>query len=280
MTLYSWIRTILKIDHSRNENDDHLATSIVCPTRDGDDYKAWIPFAENVHDTQGLKMKTRGEYSKGYPKGLVVHWTSGWHLKKGTHIRPFPLKNDQSKLKKMARKYGIRTIKGGVKNGYNFLAMDILGKIYQSRPLTKWGYHAGRSYWPTVGLSVSNEFAGIEILNPSTLRKTNGKFMTWFKYAVPDYLVRQAEARENIAKGNYYMFSEEQETELLRLCVFLYNNSPVVGGEKVFEIGNIVGHDEVSPGRKSDPGHALSCSMREFRNKVGNAILKEVNLFV
>ena len=58
-------------------------------------FKLWIPFAENVHKTLGIKMRSRGEYRYGYPEGLVVHWTAGWQLKRGF----WPSLNPEKKLK-------------------------------------------------------------------------------------------------------------------------------------------------------------------------------------
>lgn len=251
----------------RTVNDDHLPVNKPPTEVDSDDYKVWIPFAENVRSALGLKMRSRGEFRSGYPEGIVVHWTSGWHLPRGKHINPYPIRNTKLGLSKLARKYAIRAIKGGIESGYNFLTMDVLGVIYQSSPLTKWGYHAGKSSWPGLGKSVSNRVVGIELLNPSTASKKSGRFLTWFKYELPEELVRQTD------RGNFYHYSIEQEESLFRLCVWLYENSPIIGGCKVFNISNIVGHDEVSPGRKNDPGHALSMSMAQFRNRVRKAVM-------
>ena len=144
MALWRWIkRQFRKLDNDaqndvdRTVNDDHLPSNDKFPVRDGEDFKVWIPFAENVHKTEGIKMRTRGEYSGGYPRGLVVHWTSGWHLSRGKHIRPYPLSNTGLGLEKDARKNALRTCNGGKKNGYNFLVMDVLGKIYQCLPNTR-----------------------------------------------------------------------------------------------------------------------------------------------
>ena len=258
----------------RVENDTHQPINMPNPVKDGDDYRTWIPFAENVYETENIKMKTRGEYSNGYPKGLVVHWDAGWNLERGLFHRLFPLPNAFETLDASARKYAVRTCKGGQKNGYNFLVMDVLGRVYQSRPLTKHGYHAGKSSWHTVNGTVSNDFAGVEIKNPGKLKYKNGNFVTWFKYVIPSELVRNSPGKANIERGDYATFSREQEESLLKLCVWLYKNSPVVSGKKVFEIDNIVGHDEVSPGRKSDPGASLSMTMQEFREAVKSEILK------
>ena len=249
-------------DVRRTVDDAHLPINLPPAVKEGDEYKVWIPFAENVHDTKNLKMRSRGEFADGYPEGIVIHWTSGWHLVRGLHINPFPMMNNKEKLASSARKYALQTLSGGIKNGYNFLVMDVLGKIYQSRPLTKWGYHAGKSYWPGVGYSVSNKLVGVEMLNPSTAKRSGNKFYTWFKYELPEILLRQTN------KGIFYHYSLEQEESLLKLCIWLYRNSPVVDGEKVFKIANVVGHAEVSPGRKSDPGDALSMSMAEFRSNL------------
>ena len=228
------------------------------------DYKAWVPFAENIAETERLRMKTRGEYANGYPEGLVVHWTSGWHLKRGLWGNAFPqptLKTDT--LDKSARDYALRTAKLGVKNGHNYLVMDAFGQLYQSRDLTKWGYHAGKSFWTGTGYSVSNHFAGVEILSPGELRfARDGKFRTWFDYVVPKGHVREIETASGLRY--FHKFSIEQENQLVRLCLFLARNSP----EDVFKIKNIVGHDEVSPGRKSDPGGSLSFGVNGLRDRV------------
>lgn len=241
------------------------------PIKDESSYRVWIPNAENIHDTEGLKMRTRGEYANGYPEGLVVHWTAGWALQRGFWPNVFPGMNTNAdaKLKSMARKYALRTAKGGVKNGYNFLVMDVFSNIYQSRPLTKHGYHAGKSHWQSVGYSVSSHFAGIEILNPGKLELKDGKYMTWFGLEIPRNRVRIINhSSDNRANGYYCQFTQDQELELKSLCNFLWNNSPSVRGERVFSVANIVGHDEVSPKRKTDPGGSLSMSMGVFRGSL------------
>jgi N-acetyl-anhydromuramyl-L-alanine amidase AmpD len=86
--------------------------------------------------------------------------------------------------------------------------------------------------------------------------------MTWFDYEVPKEHVREVNGRF------FHKFSIEQENQLVRLCLFLVRNSPRVGREPVFQIKNIVGHDEVSPGRKSDPGGSLSFGMNGLRDRV------------
>ena len=238
-------------------------------------YRVNIPFAENIHETEGIKMKTRGEYNDGFPEGLVVHYTSGWAQERGLWPSAFPKFTEWSsreKLEKMAREYALRTCKGGEKNGYNFLVMDIFGKIYQSRPLTKWGYHAGKSYLEGVGYSVSNKLAGVEILSPGKLKheRSTGKFMTWFGQEIPPQYVREISGKDgNREPGFYCAYTAEQERELVKLCLWMRDHSSIKSsGERVFKIDNVRGHDEVSPGRKSDPGGSLSMTMSDFRKSL------------
>ena len=59
-------------------------------------YRVWLPSAENIMQTEDIKMRTRGEYAFGYPRGLVVHFTAGWHVHKSwiAKLNPFPKLND------------------------------------------------------------------------------------------------------------------------------------------------------------------------------------------
>lgn len=248
-------------DETRMPSDDYTPVQ-----NDPASYKLWIPFAENIHKTMGIKMRTRGEYHDGYPEGLVVHWTAGWQLKKGF----WPIRDPSKKLIKMARDYAKFAGNYAVESGYNFLIMDVFGNIYQSRTLDKWGYHAGKSYWRGLGYSVSKKLAGVELLNPGQLQKKNGKFYAWYGLEIPKEYVRWVGSEDGYGVVGYFCtYTPEQEESLLRLCNFLEDNSPhKENGSPVFKREYILGHHEVSKGRKSDPGGSLSIPMDEFRKSV------------
>lgn len=236
------------------------------------DYKVWINGAENIRLSEGIKMNDKGDYRYGFPEGLVVHWTSGWQLLRGHWPTFFPAFSPAAKIlkiKKMAREYALRTAKGGAKDGYVFLVMDVLGNVYQSLDMTKHGSHAGKSHWQGVGYSVSKRFTGVEILNPGKLKLKSGKYMTWFGLEIPKENVRHIKTNTaNQEAGYYCQYTAEQEVALEKLVNQLCEMSPNINGRKVFKMSNVVGHDEVSPGRKSDPGGSLSISMPEFRKKI------------
>ena len=84
-------------------------------------------------------------------------------------------------------------------------------------------------------------------------------FKTWFKKVIPVKEVRKVKARDNMVAGYYQAFTSEQEKALVDLCLYLDSTY------ESFSLDNVLGHDEVAPGRKNDPGGSLSMTMPEFR---------------
>jgi N-acetyl-anhydromuramyl-L-alanine amidase AmpD len=180
----------------------------------------------------------RGKYLHSYPIGAVVHYTAG-HIKKGS-----------------AQDMLISTSRKGI--GVTF-GIDYDGSLHQAIPLDHWGGHAGESSWPGIEGRVSSHLVGIEVCCGGKL--VNGK--TWYGRNVPDTDIRIVV--ENGVPVEYERFSKDQEDSLLNLLVWLKTNNP-----SVFKACNVVGHNEVSPGRKSDPGGSLSMSMDYIRKFVEN----------
>lgn len=215
----------------------------------------WIPFATVRQD---LKMKTLGKYisKNGLPTGLVIHFNAGRIDKK-------PIEN------------ALGTISYGRESGYNFLAMDLDGKIIQTNPLNQYGYHCGKSAWNIAGKKqtyVSDRFVGVEISNPGRLSKgKDGNYYAWFDTAQkspykPNQVVIVPKDTDNMIAGAYLPFTKEQEKSLVELCLFLKANDP-----DNFDLANVVGHDELRTvfglhGDKNDPGGCLSMTTTKFRS--------------
>lgn len=200
----------------------------------------WYPGAIIRKD---LKMKVIGEYPKGYPRGAIIHWTSG-RFDKGLSD-------------------SVNTIQGGIKNGYMYWCMDKDGKVIQTNPLNQWGYHAGASSWTIDGVKrsgVSNFLVGIEINNAGNLSKKNGKYVSWFDQEIPEKDVRISKSVDNVQAGAYHKYTEAQEKSLIEMLIWLKANNP-----DVFSFDYVLGHDEVAPSRKTDPGGSLSVTMPNFR---------------
>ncbi len=217
------------------------------------------------HDVTG-RMKIRGKYRKGFPEGAIVHFTAG-------------------------RGDPVNTINGGKeKHCYFVIAPD--GTVYQSFGLDEWGQHAGKSTWNGFEteeiFGVSKYFVGIEICNAGKVRQIDeDTFRPW--YNDPEYYkkqkepiprgipkaaddftraqVRYVEKKENREAGWYHSYTAAQEAALETLILWLKNEAP-----DIFRLEHVLGHDEVSPGRKNDPGGALSLTMPDFRKKLAAAL--------
>lgn len=193
--------------------------------------KLWCPFA----DINFKKSTTRGEYPKKYPEGAIVHFTAG-------------------------RRNGLSNgLEYQANQGYTYFLIDKDGNIGQNFPLNKWGYHSGESYWEGVGQYVHRRLVGIEIQCAGNLDKNN---KSWFGVSYPQEETRNIAAKfHNISPGRYLKYTDKQEEALVNLLIWLKNNNT-----SVFSFDWVLGHDEVSPGRKVDPGGSLSMTMPVFRD--------------
>ncbi len=124
------------------------------------------------------------------------------------------------------------------------------GAITQLVPFDRVAWHAGKSRWD--GLVGMNKHAiGIELVNPGPLKRlASGKFQAWFERtydpAVDDILVaRHSNGGEPLG---WLTFTAAQLDAALEASQAIFAAYP---------IREIVGHDDISPGRKVDPGPAF-----------------------
>lgn len=193
----------------------------------------WIPGAKIVSPS----MKTSGVYANGWPLGAVVHFTAG-------------------------RDNAEDAVVYGRGQGYAYLCIQGDGQLVQAHPVNRWGSHAGKSYHEVLGSGVSSKLIGIEITSAGRLEKRGDKFISWFgkEYGPTEvrYIPRD---RDNVQAGYYHKYTKLQESKLMEVLLWLHAN-----GGGIFKPDFVLGHDEVSPGRKNDPGGALSQTMPEFRS--------------
>jgi N-acetylmuramoyl-L-alanine amidase len=130
------------------------------------------------------------------------------------------------------------------------------GAITQLVPFNRIAYHAGTSSWK--GRTALNRYAiGIELDNPGPLKNVNNQWVSSFKVAYPVEDILIAKHKFGATVFGWPKFPDAQieaATALATLLVYTYNMT------------DIVGHDDVAPTRKWDPGPAFP--MDEFRTEV------------
>lgn len=238
-----------------------------------------IPVFEPV---AGVNHTKRGKYPNGV-EGLIVHYDA-------FRIRKAGSKEENSDART------IQMIQSGSSNGYRYAEISRTGRIFvpANWDFESWGSHAGTSKCPATGrTSVSQYYVGIEMNNPGLLyeSQTDGEFCPWYNSRLDsndrvildnrgrcyrrnptDETYSRDEARyasgSNITPGYYLPYSQDQFESLVAIVLYLRDNFP-----NSFRIDRVFGHDEVSPGRKQDPGGALAyqgrlMTMAEFRTEL------------
>lgn len=201
----------------------------------------WYDKADCSHG----QLKTRGKYRKGYPEGAVVHFTAGRSRDE----------QDAVQMTKMAEQ-----------RGHCYFVIGPTGKVYQSFPLSEWGFHAGPSEFGGLN-GISQYLVGIEVCSAGKLSEAKDGLISWYSERVPREVSRFVDAKDSAGAGWYHKFTDAQEASLIELILWLKGNAT-----DIFSLDYVVGHSEVaSPrGRKSDPGGSLSVSMPELRSKLKN----------
>jgi hypothetical protein len=190
----------------------------------------------------------------------------------------------------------IRTIemmRSGQSNGFHYGEISRTGRVFLPKnwDWKKWGFHAGSSRCPLTGREgVSKFYVGFEMNNPGRVHQAqeDDVFCPWFnsrrtgagavildargrctRQSANDEWYRPDEVRlaqgGNIQKGFYMPYTHAQFESLTNIVGFLLRTFP-----DTFKIDKVFGHDEVSPGRKNDPGGALATpdqvmTMPEYR---------------
>ena len=132
------------------------------------------------------------------------------------------------------------------------IVIDIDGTVTQLMPLNRIAWHAGLSKWK--GKSGCNAFSiGIEMANLGLLRRLgNDKFADSYGHYVPA-------AQVATVNGRYWaLYPKSQQDAAVGVAQAIIATYPT--------IREIVGHSDIAPGRKIDPGDAWP--MEGFRSKV------------
>ncbi|MBN2663842.1 MAG: N-acetylmuramoyl-L-alanine amidase [Bacteroidales bacterium] len=193
----------------------------------------------NNHILTGSKVKKMvpspnhsGEFERGNLDSVIMHYTAG----------PYQT--------------SLRTLINPSVRASAHVIIDRDGTITQLVPLNLQAWHAGKSYYD--GRSGYNRYSiGIEIVNSGYLTKSGNIYRAWYGEAFNPSEVIEGIHRNQTTPRYWHVYTPEQiETayEFVQLLIDTYG------------IKHILGHEEIAPKRKTDPGPAFP--LDRFRDRL------------
>lgn len=150
----------------------------------------------------------------------------------------------------------IRTFQSPAARASAHLVLDRDGSFTQLVPFNRQAWHAGKSQW--AGKAGCNGFTlGIEVVNPGPLNKRGREFFDvnnrrW------DGPVIEARHKNGRTPYAYWAAYTEEQFEALDTVGALLRDA--------YALKDVVGHDDVAPDRKIDPGPAFP--MESYRGRI------------
>ena len=195
----------------------------------------------NNHKLNGGKIDYQaspnigGEFGAGKLDTIILHYTAG-----------------------ASRESSVRSLSKEKNKVSAHLVVGRDGKTTQLVPFNTIAWHAGKSEYK--GRKHYNNYSiGIEIDNVGILTKDGDKYLTWFKKECPEDNVVKAIHRNKDTEEYWQTYTDEQIEICKGICKLLIDE---------YGITEILGHEEISPLRKSDPGPAFP--LDAFRNELLN----------
>lgn len=188
------------------------------------------------HRLEGDNVSIQGSPNRGgtlNPDTIIIHYTAG-----------------------ASAASAVKTLTNPDSKASAHVVVDFDGHIIQLVPFNIIAWHAGKSrFQERTGL---NKYSiGIEIVNAGRLSKSGSKYYSWFQkeYRVEE-VMKAVHRNEDIATY-WHRYTEAQIDKVYELCELFV---------KEYNILHILGHEEISPGRKIDPGPAFP--LDKMRNRI------------
>lgn len=150
----------------------------------------------------------------------------------------------------------VRTLVNPATKASAHLVIGRGGELAQLVPFNRIAWHAGQSRW--LGLQGLNHYSiGIELDNAGRLERQGGRWLSWFGKEYPEQDVHEATHKNETRPAGWHIFTEAQLGVAVEVSRLLARHYGLV---------DVLGHDDIAPGRKSDPGPAFP--MASFRSAV------------
>jgi N-acetylmuramoyl-L-alanine amidase len=131
------------------------------------------------------------------------------------------------------------------------------GKIVQMVPFNRKAWHAGASSWGN--LNGLNQYSiGIEFVNAGKLAmRGDGKWENWAKKVIAEEDVTITTHKAETNPAGWHEYTTKQIETAIKVGALLNTK---------YRFADVLGHDDISPGRKVDPGPLFP--MNSFRSRV------------
>lgn len=165
-----------------------------------------------------------GLFATNLPDTIIIHYTAGASAESSINTLCNP--NAQA-------------------SAHLVIAQD--GAMTQLVPFNQVAWHAGKSYYQ--GKSGFNKYSiGIEIDNAGKLTKSGNKYFSWFGKEYPAELVFEGVHRNENTLSYWHRYTQEQIDSVFKVSEAI---------REKYAIKLILGHEEIAPDRKTDPGPAF-----------------------
>jgi len=164
------------------------------------------------------------KFNEGLPDTIIIHFSTDSNAESSANYLCDPRKKASAHL-----------IIGREKEIFQLISFNTIA------------WHAGKSsYMSRIGI---NKYSlGIEIDNAGKLTKTGNEFTSWFGKVYNENEVVEAKHRNENVSSFWHRYTENQISTVFEICELLIQS---------YNISSILGHEEISPNRKTDPGSAF-----------------------
>ena len=134
------------------------------------------------------------------------------------------------------------------------------GETTQVVAFNRRAWHAGESRVKFEGKDYRylNKIAiGVELANWGPLRKVGDSFISWAGALVDPAWIIEARHKNELSTRYWEAYRPKQIERAVEVCAAIMRK---------YELRGVLGHDDVSPGRKTDPGPAFE--MKSFAAKI------------
>lgn len=130
------------------------------------------------------------------------------------------------------------------------------GEVTQLVPFERVAWHAGVSRWEGIE-GLNSHSIGIELDNAGKLERKGQEWRAWFGATFPPEEVMEAVHKHEDEMRGWHLYPPAQIEAALEVATAIV---------RAYDLDDVVGHDDIAPGRKTDPGPAFP--MASFRARI------------